>query len=260
MPCRALYSHTFENKSSLPPTLFAPPPAPVVPPPPVLLVHPPNSSSADTLGCVTNPPDAPGTIEVFANDDPPMLPQPPKSLDDAAAGCGEGAFGAGSAHAFPPHTSAPPLIEASGPGTLVAAGAGWALGWVRLKGEFMDADAAGAGAGADGVEDEKSKRSFMAEEEGAAGLEGAAEEVMSPKPPKLLCTGAGLDAGAAAGLELKKPPPLRPEKALLCCGGGDLVLDMPPRPEKADVAGLLGLEMLLKLRLLKASLKLDWAG
>lgn len=123
----------------------------------------------------------------------------------------------------------------------------------------MEADAAGAGAGAEDVEDEKSKRSFIAEEVGAAGLGVAAEEVKSPKPPKLLCAGAGF-AGAAAGLESKKLPPLRPEKALFCCGGGDLELDMPPRPEKADVGGLLGLDMLLKLRLLKASLKLDWAG
>lgn len=124
-------------------------------------------------------------------------------------------------------------------------------------------DAAGAGAGAaEGVE--KSKRSFMAEDAGAAGLAGAAEEVKSPNPPKPLLAGAGdgLGEATAAGLASKKLPPPRPEKAD-DCGGGDLVLDMPPRPAKAEFCGLLGLDMFAKLRLLKASFMdpiEDWAG
>lgn len=56
----------------------------------MLLVHPPNSSSAATLGCVTSPPEAPGTIAVLANEPmvlvpapppPLLLPHAPKSLD-----------------------------------------------------------------------------------------------------------------------------------------------------------------------------------
>lgn len=188
-----------------------------------------------------------------------MLPQPPKS-SDAWTGCGEGALGAGSAHALPPHTSELPPIEASGFEVVVAAGAGWDLGCLRLNGELIDADAVGAGAGAGEEEDEKSKRSFMADEAGAAGLGVEAEDVKPPNPPKLVCAGAGLGEGAAAGLELKKPPPPRPENASSFCGGGDLLLEMPPKPENADVATLLGLERLEKLRLLKASFKFDWAG
>lgn len=186
-----------------------------------------------------------------------MLPQPPKLLGEASGGCGEVALGAGSAHALPPHTSEPPIEPI---GIELVTGAGCALAWVRLKGELRDAGAACTGAGAD-EDDEKSKRSFMAEEAGAAGLEGAAEDVKSPKPPKPVCAGAALGEDMAAGLASKKLPPLRPEKELVCCGGGDLRLDMPPRPEKASATGgLLGLEMLEKLRLLKASLKFDWAG
>lgn len=129
-----------------------------------------------------------------------------------------------------------------------------------MKTEELVVVVAGAGAGA-GAEDEaeKSKRSSMADEDAgaAAGLAGA---LKSPNPPKLLCAGAGLGE-AAAGLASKKLPPLRPEKAEEdCCGGGDLLLDMPPRPEKAevdDVGGLLGLDRLAKLRLLKASFNDD---
>lgn len=68
--------------------------------------------------------------------------------------------------------------------------------------------AAEAGAGEE-EEAEKSKRSFIAEEDevAAAGLD---EEVKSPKPPKLLCAGLGDEA---AGLVSKKLPPLRPENA-----------------------------------------------
>lgn len=116
------------------------------------------------------------------------------------------------------------------------------------------AGAAGAGAGEED-EAEKSKRSFIAEED--AGAAAGLDEVKSPKPPKLLCAGFGDEA---AGLVSKKLPPLRPENAEEDWGGGDLLLDMPPRPEKAegdDVGGLLELEMLAKLRLLKASFKED---
>lgn len=182
---------------------------------PVLLVHPPNSSSADTLGCVTSPPDAPGTIDVFANDPPPMLPHPPKSLDDACtAGCGVGALagGAGSAQALPPQTSEPPPRDDRGmEGVVVAAGAGEGLGWERLNTEEeLVVIVVGAAAGA-GEEDEaeKSNRSFMAEEDAgaAAAFAGAPK---SPNPPKLLCAGLG---DGAAGLASKKLPPLRPEKA-----------------------------------------------
>lgn len=98
-------------------------------------------------------------------------------------------------------------------------------------------EAAGAGAGAAAVEGvEKSKRSFMAEDAGAAGLAGAAEEVKSPNPPKLLLAGAGAGLGeaAAAGLASKKLPPLRPENADDDCGGGDLLLDKPPKPANAE--------------------------
>lgn len=203
----------------------------------MLLVHPPNSSSAATLGCVTSPPEAPGTIAVLANEPmvlapppPLLLPQPPKSLD----GCGlvtgllAAGAGAGSAHALPPHTSAPenpppllPPIVASGLVVVVAAGTGGDLGCVRLKTELDAAGAAGAGAGAAaGAGAEKSKRSFIAEDAGAAGLGwAAAGEEKSPKPPNPpnpLLDGAGLlavAAAGAAGLESKKPPPLRPENA-----------------------------------------------
>lgn len=276
-----IYCHTFENKSSLP---FAAPPVTGAA---VLLVHPPNSSSAATLGCVTSPPDAPGTIAVLANEPmplllppPPLLPHAPKSLD----GCGlvtgllAAGAGAGSAHALPPQTSAPenppplallPPIVASG--LVVVAGAGGDLGCVRLKTELDEletAGAAGAGAGAGaaaGAGDEKSKRSFMAEDAGAAGFgwEAAGEKLPKPSnPPNPLLDGAGLLAGAgaaAAGLESKKPPPLRPENAEddgcdWCWGWGvDLLLDMGFRLEKAEFWGLLGLDMLEKLRLLNAS-------
>lgn len=248
----------------------------------MLLVHPPNSSSAATLGCVTSPPDAPGTIAVLANEPmlllpppPTLLPHAPKSLD----GCGlvtgllAAGAGAGSAHALPPQTSAPenppppallPPIVASG--LVVVAGAGGDLGCVRLKTELdaagAAAGAAGAGAAA-GAGDEKSKRSFMAEDAGAAGFgwEAAGEEKSPkpPNPPNPLLDGAGLLAGAGAGLESKKPPPLSPENAEDdCCDwcwgwGVDLLLDTGFRLEKAEFWGLLGLDMLEKLRLLNAS-------
>lgn len=178
--------------------------------------------------------------------------------------------GAGSAHALPPQTSAPekppppppPPIVASG--LVVVAGAGGDLGCVRLKTELEELDTAGAaGAGAAaGAGEEKSKRSFIADEAGAAGLGWAAageeKSPKPPKPPKPLLEGAGLLTGAAAGaagLESKKPPPLRPENADDdCCGWGvDLLLDTGFKLEKAEFWGLLGLEMLEKLKLLKAS-------
>lgn len=105
----------------------------------------------------------------------------------------------------------------------------------------------------------------MAEDAGAAGFTGAADEVKSPNPPKLLLAGAGegLGEATAAGLESKKLPPLRPEKADDDCRGGDLLLEKPPRLAKAEFCGLLGLDMFEKLRLLKASF-MDpiegWAG
>lgn len=215
----------------------------------MLLVQPPNSSSAVTLGCVTRPPDAPGTIGVSASE---PLAQPPMLLD--CVGCGVGALGAGSAQAFPPHTSDPeiPGIEESALEVVVAAGAGEDLGWERLKTELVVVEAGAAGAGA-GEELEKSNKSFIAEDAGAAGWAGPADDVKSPKPPKALLDCAGLGDGAAAGLELKKLPPLRPENAEDCCRGGDLLLDMLPRPAKASFCGLLGLDILPKLRLLKAS-------
>jgi hypothetical protein len=201
---------------------------------------------------VTIPPDAPGTIAVLANEPimlllllpippPVLLPQAPKSLDGCAlvitgllmllmagAGTGAGAAGAGSAQALLPHTSAPenppppPPMVPSGLAVVVAAGTGGDLGCVRLKTDELDADgAARAGAGAAaGAGDEKSKRSFIADDAGAAGFgwDAAGEEKSPkpPKPPKPLLDGAGLLAGAcaaAAGLESKKPPPLRPENA-----------------------------------------------
>ena len=200
----------------------------------MLLVHPPNSSSAATLGCVTSPPVAPGTIAVLANEPmvlppppPPLLPpHAPKSLDGCGLVTGLLGAGAGSAHALPPQTSAPekppppPPIVASG--LVVVAGAGGDLGCVRLKTELDAAGAAaGAGAGAAaGAGAEKSKRSFIADDAGAAGFGwAAAGEPKLPNPsnpPSPLLDGAGLLAGAgagAAGLESKKLPPPRPENA-----------------------------------------------
>ena len=127
----------------------------------------------------------------------------------------------------------------------------------------MEVDAAGTGAGAgagagaemagEGVE--KSNRSFMAEDAGAAGLAGAAGEANAEKLPRPLpdrwCCWGGADA---AGLLSKKLPPLRPEKAEDCCGVDDL-LGTGFRVEKAEFCGLFGLDTLEKLRLLKASLK-----
>lgn len=263
------YSQTLENKSSLAPKPLDPD-VPVAGP--VLLVHPPNSSSAATLGCVTRPPEAPGTMDVLAREPPPplLLPHPPKSPPNALAGCGLGALGAGSgvAQALPPHTSAPdmalPPVDARGLTAPDALGAGGDLGWERLKTELSATGAIGAalGAAAAGAGLEKSNRSFMADDAGAAGFAGAAlGEAKSPKPPKPLLEAAGLGAGAAAaGLLSKKLPPLRPENAEDCCGGGDLLLDMEPKPANAEFCVLFGLDMLEKLRLLKASFNEDWAG
>lgn len=240
----------------------------------MLLVHPPNSSSAVTLGCVTRPPEAPGTIAVLAKElpmpDPPLLlPHAPKSLDGCATGCGVAAgllAGAGSAHALPPHTSAPenpPLAPIVASGLVVAAGAGGDLGCERLKTELDELDTAGAGAGvgagaAAGAGAEKSNRSFIADDAGAAALGWAAGEEKSPnppKPPKPLFDGAGLLAGVgAAGLESKKLPPPRPENADDCCGWGvDLLLETGFKFENAEFWGLFGLDMFEKLKLLKAS-------
>lgn len=124
------------------------------------------------------------------------------------------------------------------------------------------------------VELEKSNRSFMAEDAGAAGLAGAADEEKALKfaRPLLDCEG-WWDGADGAGLESKKPPPLRPEKADAddCCGVDDLLgaenaddccgvdvddlLGTGFRLEKAEVCGVFGLDTLEKLRLLKASLK-----
>lgn len=126
-----------------------------------------------------------------------------------------------------------------------------------MKMELVVAGATGAGAGA-AEDEEKSNKSSMADDAGAAGLAGATDEPNPPNPPKPLLAGAaaGWVGAAAVGLESKKLPPPRPPNADDCCGGGDLLLDiplMPPRPEKAELEALLGLEMLEKLRLLKAS-------
>lgn len=279
------HSHTFENKSSLPPNPLDPlPPPPIPVGGPVLLVHPPNSSSAATLGCATIPPDAPGTIEVLANDPPmlaPLLPQP-KSLAGGglmAAGLLAGA-GSGAAQALPPHTSAPesaPALPMEASGLVVVAGAGGDFVCERLKTELgvEDTAGAGAGAGAEAVEvAEKSNRSFMAEDAGTAGLADAAGEekaLKSARPLPDLC--GWCDGADGAGLESKKPPPLRPENADAddCCGVDDLLgpenaddccgvdvddlLGTGFRLEKAEFCGLFGLDTLEKLRLLNASLK-----
>lgn len=251
----------------------------------MLLVHPPNSSSAATFGCVTRPPEAPGTIEVLANEPPmllPLLPQP-KSLAGGGlmAGLLAGA-GSGAAQALPPpHTSAPESaleVPREASGLVVVAGAGGDLDWDRLKTELgmEDTAGAGAGAGAETVEValEKSNRSFRAEDAGAAGLAGAADEEKAPKSTRPLPDREGWWGGAdGAGLGSKKPPPLRPENADAddCCGVDDLLgaenaddccgvdaddlLGTGFRLEKAEVCGVFGLETLEKLRLLKASLK-----
>lgn len=124
-----VYSHTFEKRSSLA-TNFEP----VLVGGPVLLVHPPNSSSAATFGCVTNPPDAPGTIEVLANEPPVLVLPPPQPKSLAGGGMKAGLFGAagsGAAQALPPHTSAPERVlefAMAASGLVVVAGAGEDLG------------------------------------------------------------------------------------------------------------------------------------
>lgn len=53
---------------------------------------------------------------------------------------------------------------------------------------------------------------------------------------------------------MKKPPPLRPEKAEDCCGVEDL-FGTGFRLENAEFCGLFGLDTLEKPRLLNASVK-----
>lgn len=73
-------------------------------------------------------PVAPGTTDVLANEFPMLLPLmllPPQPKSVAGfVGIGEGALGAGSAQAFPPHTSEPPPIDAMGFETVVVVVAG----------------------------------------------------------------------------------------------------------------------------------------
>lgn len=146
LPWLAIYCHTFEKRSSLPPTGLADP-DPVVGP--VLLAHPPNSSSAATFGAALKPPDAPGTIGVLANDPeephPPKSPLPPKTGFGASAGlAGAGAaaavFVSGVLQALAPQTSEfdqfpePMAVVADAVG--LAAGGGDLVWFERLKTEL----------------------------------------------------------------------------------------------------------------------------
>lgn len=129
--------------------------------------------------------------------------------------------GSGAAQALPPpHTSAPesaPELPREASGLVVVAGAGGDLDWDRLKTELGVEETAGAGAGA-GAEDvevvvEKSNRSFMADDAGAAGLAGAGDEKALKLARPLPDREGWWDGADGAGLESKKPPPPRPEKA-----------------------------------------------
>ncbi len=128
-------------------------------------------------------------------------------------------------------------------------------GDVRLKAEFMDGElndcegAAGAGAGAEGIE--RSRRSFIPEA-GAAGFDGAdaVKPPKSPRPPDeliLLC--CAWACGCGFGLASKKfpPPPNIFDDDVVA---GDFVLEKLSRPENGDGFGA---GAALKERLLKAS-------
>lgn len=279
LPTKLVYCQTLEKRSSSPPNPdFATAGFPLVDGP-VLLAQPPNSSSAVTLGAGLKPPPAPGTIGVLAKEE---LEFPhPKSAAGAlgcwgllganVTGAGAGAAGAGVLHSLLPQASRPDMPPDPKAGEVVeGAGAAGLLGGGedRLKTELLVADGevtCGGGelcvTGAD-----KSKRSPMAEEEDCDGLGAGAvavcvgggdEKEENPPNPELddFCW---CEIGCWTGLVSKKPPPLRPPKALVLdvCGVARLLEDALPRLAKGSMAAGFGLVVVLdRFRPPKASLK-----